>query len=203
MPELFPSALGSRSIIQTGGDCLIGQTGRECSEMSPCKRPGLGPGQHICTPSCPEKWRRVQMGDGVNGGHTSRPGSGTARRTLDSVIVVGCHLPLFYLFAWGSLPLAGGRMGALWGLEGGYTPYWSQQSPNNSWSARSKKRDKTSTLRVMLPLKAKPSAKSAPCAPGKDVQIDEAESGSRPSSIWPRGPDKTRRIVESLDDFPK
>lgn len=65
------------------------------------RRPGLGPGQHICTPSSPEKWQRVQRGNGVNGGHTSRPGSGTARRTLESVIVVGCHLPLFLFVCLG------------------------------------------------------------------------------------------------------
>lgn len=75
--------------------------------------------------------------------------------TLSSVLVVN-------LFAWGSLPLAGLRMGALWGMEGGYTPYSSQQSPNNPWSAGSKKeRDITSTLRVILPLKDTTSAKSA------------------------------------------
>lgn len=76
-------------------------------------------------------------------------------------------------------------------------------SPNNSWSAGSKKRDKTSTLRVMLPLKDKTSAKSAQGAPYKDVQRDDAESANRPSSIRPEGPNKTRRMIESLDDFPK
>lgn len=61
----------------------------------------------------------------------------------DFFLVARCHVSLiFYLFAWGSLPLAGWRLGVLWELEG-VTPPTESAVPNDYWSAgRLKKKDK-------------------------------------------------------------
>lgn len=103
----------------------------ECGEARPCKRPdsmlvrgpGLGPGQITYTPSSPEnKWHCVQRGDGIDGDHPCRPGSGTARRGLDSLLVARCHLPLSLFVCLGVASAGRPKNGCALGLEVGYTP---------------------------------------------------------------------------------
>lgn len=108
----------------------------------------MGRTQRICTPSSlKNKWQRVLQGDGVDGDHPGRPGSGTARHTLDFVLVASCHVSLIFIC------LPGGRFrwpaGVLWELERVTTPTESAV-PNDYWSTgREKKRDIMFTRRAM------------------------------------------------------